>query len=103
MRTKYSYWAEKLHDAARFLSTSGPIQKRLYHAYVNSLTRVLDDQVPPSVKDEFDKWKKALTRVEASGDEGSIAATTQTLGDDECEELARMVPGWLYQLTFMDD
>lgn len=103
MGTRHGYWAEKLHNATRYLASSGPIQKRLYQAFSGSLVRVRDEQVPPSVKADFDVWKQALTRVEAMGDEGAITATTRTLSDDECEELAKQVPGWLYQLTFMDE
>jgi hypothetical protein len=32
-----------------------------------------------------------------------MAATTRTLSDDEAEELAKKVVGWLYRLTWMDD
>lgn len=84
-----NYAKEKLHVAVSTLSTgTADIQTRLADAYISSVIRIRDEDLPPDLRRDLKAITKAITRVPAKGDEGSVRATVDTMSDNQCSELA---------------
>ena len=80
-------------EAVNSLATgSGRIQKRLEYAgtYLTKLHRASED-LPAEHRDEFRDLFRELTSEPAIADEGSIAATTSKLTDEQCSKLAERI------------
>jgi hypothetical protein len=80
------YAWEKFNSAIRTLASTGTIQERLADAYRLNLGFLDPDKMPKNLQEEFKKLGEDLTRVPQKGDEGSVAATTATMTDDEARE-----------------
>ena len=88
------YVWEKLYTAVNILATGqGSIQERLGSAYGDSLIRLrgIEDQIPNEMRTDFEELEKALTREEAKGNEGRIAATMSTMESDEAARHAEKI------------
>jgi hypothetical protein len=93
-----NYTQEKLWQAVEGLATGvGRIQERLDSAARHALIRLqhgggeLAFQGHPELQARFDRLLDRLTSTPPRGDEGSIAASTRTLTDDEGRELAKEI------------
>ncbi len=96
---KNPYPDEKFTNAIDTMATSPKsIQERVGDAYLFNLIHVKTEEVPEEIQAEFDEVKKKLTRVEAVGDEGSVAATTTQMSTNEAIEIAKEI---LYMAYFV--
>jgi hypothetical protein len=94
----HHYWAEKLYAASQALVGAGSIQGRLKGAYVGLCRIHQDDKIPESAREGFAAWKSSVE--EGLGPEtGMERGRPLTLGDDQCEELAKQVVSWLFRFT----
>lgn len=87
----YSYAWEKYYNALRFLVGPGDQRERVEHAFVHSLIRLLDQDVPPQFLVEHKALVDDASSVSAQGDEGSIAATLSSLDDSAVDKLAERI------------
>jgi hypothetical protein len=91
-RPSCSYAREKFWIAVHCLATSSSsIQARLERAAAGSLGRLKSEDLPEGLQTEFAGLWRDLTKKKACGDEGTIAATTRQLSDEEAEQVARRV------------
>ena len=87
------YAKQVLFEAVSSLATSPDrIQKRLEYAgkFLTKLHRKGED-LPPEHRDEFRAIWHELGSEPAVGDEGTIAATTSKLTDEQCSKLAERI------------
>ena len=85
----YGYGWEKSYLAVRGMATSPKrLQERLGDAYVFNLTHIRAENVTPDVWLRLQHVEQALTHVPAKGSEGTVAATTAVMNDDEALQLA---------------
>ena len=88
------YVWEKLYTAVNILATGqGTIQERLGSAYADSLIRLrgIENDIPDEIRPDFEALGKALTRVKAEGNEGTIIATIRTMEVDEASRHAETI------------
>jgi hypothetical protein len=92
------YAREKFYTAVHALATgSSSIQTRLANAAL-SLNTLQSENLPETLQTEFaDVWRE-LTKERAQGDEGTIAATTAQLSDEQARELAGRIVSIYTQL-----
>lgn len=87
---KNLYPKEKFSDAINTLATSPKsIQKRVCDAYIYSLIHIKPEEIPEEIQNQFKSIIKKLTCVEAIGDEGNAAATTNEMKTDDAISIAR--------------
>jgi hypothetical protein len=85
------YTKEKFWQAVHSLATgAGAIQDRLAGA-AQYLIRLQPDDLPAKLRKEFEGMQHELTKEEASGDEGSIVATTRQLSPEQGSKLANRI------------
>lgn len=82
--------AEKLEEAVGSLAGTGTIKERLLNAFLQ-LVVLNSDQLPEAIRGEFKQIEAALTCVSAKGDEGTAAATIDSLSEDDAKGLARRI------------
>jgi len=80
------YAWEKFNSALRILTSTGTIQERLADAYRLSLIHLDIGKMPKKLQPEFKKLGEDLTKIPQKGEEGSVAATTAQMSDDEARE-----------------
>jgi len=89
-----SYGWEKFFLAVTHAATSEKtLQDRLRNAYVYNLMYVAKENVPLEVWNDLQKLKQAVTAKEAVGDEGSAAASTDVMSDEEAGKWLQKVVG----------
>lgn len=89
---KNPYPKEKFSKAVNSLATSPKsIQKRVSDAYCFHLLHVKPEWVPEEIRKEFEQLRVRLTSVEPTGDEGSVAATTNVMSTDEAIEISKSI------------
>ena len=95
------YVAEKYANAVRTLATgTDSIQERLRDAYLDTMgTTAHLEGVPEEIVTKIRHLEENLTRVDAQDGEGSVAATTRGLSDEEASEFA----GVFCDVSFMLD
>jgi hypothetical protein len=84
MTNDYSYGWEKLHLAVHCLAGHGDRRHRLADALLALdvlVVRPEDKYLPEEIQAEFIEFWKEMTSVAASGDEGTIAATVNSLDE----------------------
>jgi hypothetical protein len=99
------YIWEKLYTAVNILATGqGTIQERLGSAYRDSLMRLrgVENEIPEEIRNDFEALEKALTREEAKGDEGTIAATMRVMEADEAAKHAETILSMYDTVAKMD-
>jgi hypothetical protein len=86
------YVKHKLHEAVEALAASAsPIQRRLFNAGLILHTSNPEDFTHPGDGQRFAAIISALNAREASGDEGTLEATTSQLTDAEAERIAEQI------------
>lgn len=99
MTTHYRYAWEKLHNAVHTLVASAlPLQDRLIAALTHSVSILEEDHLPPNLRHEFRELTSSVTRIEARGSEGHIAATVRSLPEEELSNLAGRILSLFCQL-----
>ncbi len=89
---KNTYPNEKFSSAIDCLATSPKsIQERICDAYIFNLIHVKPNEVPPEIRLDFEQLSATLTSAEPKGDEGSAAATTSRMSDDEAIGIAKKI------------
>jgi ribosomal protein L12E/L44/L45/RPP1/RPP2 len=86
-----SYGWQKFHAAIHSLTGSEPLSQRIINAYAYSLVHLKDEDVPSEMLKKFNQFKKNITSVEAKGDEGTIAATVNSLSDEQLQKVAEQI------------
>jgi hypothetical protein len=85
---EHSYAREKFWTAIHGLATgSSRIQARLESAAL-CLHTLRPEDLPGTLSTDFANLWRDLTKVKAHGDEGTIAATTRQMSDEQAGELA---------------
>tara|TARA_R110001599_G_scaffold26612_16_gene93893 strand:- start:4528 stop:4845 length:318 start_codon:yes stop_codon:yes gene_type:complete len=75
----YSYGWEKLHLAVHSIAGDGDKRERLINAIVYNLIQITPEHdLPNELQPEFSEFMSEMIAVEASGDEGNIAATAHS-------------------------
>lgn len=86
------YTWEKFHLAMSGLATSTKsVQSRLADAYVYHLMHAEHDGLPEDIREDFQQLKEALSRKNAVGDEGSVAASAAALDEVEAHNLVDLI------------
>jgi len=80
------YAWEKFHNAMHTLTGADSIQDRLADAYRLHLIHLDANKLPKEIQQDFEKLGENLTKVKANGDEGTVAATTATMSNDEARK-----------------
>jgi hypothetical protein len=88
----HDYAREKFWQAVHGLVGSGSIEERLASAamILIRLDRPVED-LPESVREEFQAVLHELTKETATGNEGNIAATTRKLSSEDGSDLAHRI------------
>lgn len=86
------YAWEKFHSAITSLVGHETPRERLLNACL-ALRTLRPEDLPPEIQDEFVQFRKEISRVEARGDEGTIAATIRAIKDDEVDRLVKQIIG----------
>lgn len=86
-----SYGWEKFHIAMLSLTGSQPIRQRIIGAVSSSLIHLKDNDLPNDLVVEFRTFIANITSAKAIGDEGTIAATVNSLTDDQLEAVAEQI------------
>ena len=82
----------RVANAVDVLATSPrSIEERVKCAGLELAHLRAEEFTDPEGRGLFEEIREALTRVEGEGDQGSIAATTTQLSDEEAAELARKI------------
>jgi hypothetical protein len=82
------YGWKQLHTAVCALAGKGILKERLQNA-LQSLAHITPEHdLPESLRGDFGAFWTTMTSRPASGDEGSIQATVETLGELELGEAA---------------
>lgn len=64
------------------LAGNGTQAERLVDAVVFNLIQIRpDENLPPSMRSEFEEFMSYISSVKAKGDEGTVAATVNTLDE----------------------
>jgi hypothetical protein len=79
---------EQLEGAALALARSGSIKDRLAEAYRNHLALVNVDELPQSLRAQFQGCQEALTREPPLRGEDAVRATVRKMSSLEADELA---------------
>ena len=82
-------------DAA---SSEKTLQERLRDAYVYNLMYVREENLPPDVWTELRELHQVITARPAEGDEGTVAATTAVMSDEEASKWLRKVVAWFSEI-----
>jgi len=92
--SKYDYGWEKLYQGVRILTMEIPQRKRLVLA-MSEIGRIRpDEHLPNKIVEEFNEFIAYITSVPAKGDEGTIAATVNSLDDSEISEAIDKIIGF---------
>ena len=93
VRMAYDYAREKFWQAVDTLVGDGSIQERLANAatILIRLHPAGDKDVPEELREEFKAVYHELTKENATGNEGKIAATTSKLNSEQAATLARRI------------
>lgn len=68
-----------------------PFQKRLANAYIYHLIHVHQSNVPKDVWADLQELTAAVTSKKAVGNEGSVAASTSVMSDEEATKWLRKI------------
>lgn len=86
------YAREKFYIAIDTLATSpSPIQERLFYAAMSLIRLRPEDDLPKELRKEFQAIIHELSKEPAIADEGTLAATTRKLSDDDAKKLAERI------------
>jgi MoaA/NifB/PqqE/SkfB family radical SAM enzyme len=86
-----SYAHEKMYVAVSTLAGPGTQRERLADAYISSVIRLLDKDIPEELRERFQILKEKITCEEAKGDEGTVKATVNAIEDNEVNEMAEEI------------
>jgi hypothetical protein len=86
-----SYAWEKFHLAIDCLAGAGSQRERLVGAYVSNLIRLNAEDLPIEIQDEFRKLQRDITRQDATGSEGTVQATVNTMDDGEVASMVKNI------------
>lgn len=84
MKNDYSYGWEKLHNAMYCLIGSGDQRDRLASAVSTVSVLIIrpeEQYLPEEIQTEVTKFMKEMTSLEATGNEGTIRATVNSLDE----------------------
>jgi len=82
---------ERLRLAVESLATGRErLQERLYYSFLNIHVFRVED-FPEILRNEFKEISEEMTKVTPIGDEGSIKATCNVMGDEEAEKIAQRI------------
>ncbi len=89
------YAFEKLSVAITGMATStASLQERLANAYIFGLHTIgldVNADLPPDLRSSYREIEKSLTKVPAQGDEGTVAATTRVMSDEEARRIIEQI------------
>lgn len=86
-----SYAWEKFHLAMHCLAGAGSQRERLVGAYVYNLIHLKAEDLPSDIQDEFRKLGRDISRQAATGNEGTVQATVDALGDEEVDRMVKSI------------
>lgn len=87
-----SYGWQKFQGAIHSLVADRSLKERLNYAIAYNLNVLeADEDLPKEIVEDFKEFIALVTRVEAVGEEGTIAATLNTLSDEDLGQLATKI------------
>lgn len=96
--TTMGYVTEKFYEAVHTLVGEGFLRDRLAGAAL-ALIRLREEDIPEGeLRTKIVGIIEDLTRVESTGDEGNIAATTTEMDDVEAHDLAERILSMFVEL-----
>ena len=95
-----SYAYEKLMVAVDVLATSPQsIQDRIEDAFISGFSRINpNEDLPEKLRADFQQLQNQVTRVPATGDEGTLRATMRVVTDEEATEIAEKILHLFHQV-----
>lgn len=100
-----NYTWEKFHVAVSALASgTGSIQERLCNAYIYSLMLLEvhePNDLPETMRNDFEEITRELTAVEPSEGEGSVQASTNAMTDTKASEIAEKILSLYNRITRM--
>lgn len=95
-----SYVWEKLYTAVHGLVTSEKsLQERLIDAYIYSVMRLNEDDFPENLKEEYRQFHDDITKVASVGDEGTVRATVNAMGNSEASRMIEKILSMYDRIT----
>jgi hypothetical protein len=95
---------ERFRNAKESLTEgSGSLQQRLETVFATQLVCISPDEIPEHLRELARSVDFYLTRKEARGNEGSIAATTALLSDGDAAKIAKAIADLSDGLDDYDD
>ena len=93
----YAYVCEKFAVALDEIAAGeGPVKMRLHNAYISSLSRLSEDDLPEELREEFSSiYESASWLPSEAPEEGMMASTARHMSDEEARELCRRLV-WLF-------
>ncbi len=82
---------EKFHAAMNTLTGSGSQKERLLKAYSYNLVHIKKNNVPADVWDELNQFSKDMTKIQVTGNGGSIKATVHEMNDLEVDSMVKKI------------
>lgn len=93
------YAQEKLGDAISYLASSdGDLRQRLANAFWG-FHPVRPEDFPTDLQDQYRTIVSNLTKVQATGDEGSVIATTRAMAPVEAKKVAEDLFELFYEVV----
>src|SRR5690349_11992273 len=86
------YAWEKFYVAVDTLASgTGSIQERLADAYMSALIRLYPADLPKNLREDFEKLRVTMRRIEPTSDEGRITAAARAMSTDEAQQWAEKI------------
>ena len=80
------------------------MKMRLHNAYISSLSRLGEDDLPEELREEFSSiWEAASWLPPEAAEEGMMASTARHMTDEEARELCRRLVWLFYELVTRPD
>jgi hypothetical protein len=101
----YAYVCEKFAVALEEIAAGeGPVKMRLHNAYISSLSRLSDDDLPEELREEFSSiYESASWLPPEAPEEGMMASTARHMSDEEARELCRRLVWLFYEFVTHPD
>jgi hypothetical protein len=82
---------EIFHSAALELAGSGPIKRRLFGAYVNHLSMLIEDELPNEIREDFSSLVASMQCVRPLPGEDAVRATVRKMSDGDANRHAMQI------------
>src|ERR687893_1203215 len=101
----YAYVCEKFAVALDEIAAGeGPVKMRLHNAYISSLSRLSEEDLPEELREEFSSiYESASWLPPEAPEEGMMASTATHMTDEEARELCRRLVWLVFEILAPPD